>query len=200
MARYTPLVTSIMDWSRLPGGNDEDEVDQSYLCVLEEAAEDRLIEYMNDLKRRMDSIDNEYVRNIYSKMQNYATRFTMLLHLMHESAGEITHRSKNGGEVRINMEIVLKAITITEYFLGHSLKAQSAINAATPLDRLPRNIRKWYADLPTGQPLTTGDIEKSALKHGLSRSQMFIYLGELDPKRKIFLRERQGIYVKIYHQ
>lgn len=200
MARYTPLVTSIMDWSRLPGGNDEDEVDQSYLCVLEEAAEDRLIEYMNDLKKRMDAIDNEYVRNIFSKMQNYCTRFTMLLYLMHEASGEITHRSKNGGEVRINMEIVLKAITITEYFLGHSLKAQSAINAATPLDRLPKNIRKWYADLPTGTALTTLDIERAAMRHGLSRSQMFIYLGEADPKKRIFLREKHGIYTKLYHR
>lgn len=200
MARYTPLVTNILDHQRLPGGNNEDETDAAYMCILEESAEDRLIEYMNELKKKMDLIDNEYVRNIYSKMQNYLTRFTLMLHLMHEAAGEVTHRSMNGGEVRISMPIVLKAITLTEYFLNHSLKAQSAINASTPLDRLPRNIRNWYADLPTGDQLTTNIVERYAMKHGLSRAQMFVYLSEHDPKKRIFHKERHGVYTKLFHR
>lgn len=200
MARYTPLVTSILDHQRLPGGNIDDEADEAYMCILDESAEDRLIEYMNELKQRMDVIDNEYVRNIYSKMQNYLTRFTLILHLMHEAAGEVAHRSVNGGEVRIGMPIVLKAIKLTEYFLTHSLKAQSGINSSTPLDRLPRNIRAWYSDLPTGEQLTTNIVEKYAMKHQLSRAQMFVYLSESDPKKKIFLRERHGVYIKLYHR
>lgn len=199
--RYSPLVTTILDYQRYEVPEYSDEEGMSILCICDEAAEDRLTDHLNNMQDRMKDIDNEYVRNVYSKMQSYLCRFTLLLHLMHEAAGEITSRNSNpNGEVRIGMAIVLKAIKLTEYFLLHGLKAQSQINSATPLDRLPLNIRKWYSALPSGKVLTTQEIEAVTIKHGLSRATMFIYLGEVDPRKKLFIRERHGLYEKLYHR
>jgi len=199
--RYTPLVTRLLDMtlSTIPDDSDAEEIPVEVIC--EEAAEDILTDFLNNLQDRIKTIDNEYVRNIYSKMHNYVGRFTLLLHLMHESAGEVTDRMFNpSGEVRIGTDIVKKAIALTEYFLVHGLKAQNQINSSTPLDRLPQNIRRWYAEIPSGQEVSTDIIENITIKHGLSRATMFNYLGETDPRKKLFLRARHGYYEKLYHQ
>lgn len=198
-ARYNALLTPILDYKLEISDNDGAEVRQLAIC--DEPAEDRLIDFLNDLKRRMDSEDNEYVRNIYSKMQTYACRFVLVLQLMHEVAGEVTDRTFHpNGRIGIGISVIEKAVKLTEYFLIHSLKAQNQINSATPLDRLPRNIRLWYAEIPSGQEVSTEVIESITAKHGLSRATMFNYLGEVDPRKKLFLRARHGYYEKLYHQ
>jgi len=197
--RYRSLLTPILNYQLEISDSDGTEVRQLAIC--DEAAEDRLVDYLNDLKLRMDAEDNEYVRNIYSKMQTYACRFVLILHLMHEVAGEITDRSFHpDGKILISTDTVEHAVRLTEYFLVHSLKAQNQINSATPLDRLPRNIRLWYAEIPSGQEVSTDVIENITIKHGLSRATMFNYLGEVDPRKKLFLRARHGYYEKLYHQ
>lgn len=199
--RYAPLVTRLLDvkLSTAPDDAEGEEIPIEVIC--EEAAEDTLTDFLNELQERIGGIDNEYVRNIYSKMHNYTCRFTLLLHLMHEAAGEVTERMFNpAGEVRIGVDIVRKAIALTEYFLLHGLKAQNQINSSTPLDRLPHNIRRWYADIPSGRLVSTAEIETVTAKHGISRASMFNYLGETDMRKKLFIRDRQGLYEKLYHR
>lgn len=201
-ARYTPLVTNLLDLKFLSEGLDVDEIEEKrHLVTFQEDAEDQLLEYLNQLKSRMSGIDNEYQRNIYSKMQSYCCRFALILYLMHEAAGENKDDTFPPEPFStIAPAIVKKAVALTEYFLQHSLKSQAQINSATPLDRLPRNLRNWYRDIPTGIEVSAGDIERIAQKHDISRATVFNYLGATDPNKKIFLRTRQGFYEKLYHQ
>lgn len=201
-ARYIPLVQRLLDHRMLTDGIEVDETEEKrHLVTFQEDAEDELMDYLNDLKKRMNGIDNEYQRNIYSKMQSYCCRFSLLLYLMHEAAGENEDSNTFPPEPfsTVSSKIVRKAKALTEYFLMHSLKAQAQINSATPLDRLPRNLRNWYRDIPSGVEVSTSDIERIAQKHDISRATVFNYLGATDPNRKIFIRTRQGYYEKLYH-
>lgn len=178
---------------------DEDEVRIRY--VLSEEADNTLIAWMNMLEMKANEQSNEYIQSVYSKMQTYVCRFVLLLQLMHEAAGEIKDDSfppKQNQE--IEADIVRKATNLANYFIKHNLKANSKINDSNPLDRLPQNIRAWYADLPSGQELTVNKIEEISMKHGISRQTMYNYLNRSDVTKKIFIKTRYGIYEKLYHR
>lgn len=201
LRRYIPLVQQLLDYNLLQEGdllNDE----ERHPLICDEDAEDALIDFLNALKTRMEVIDNEFQRNIYSKMQTYACRFTMLLHLMHQAANELPKDDSFPPKDYVNVALptVEKACELTEYFLKHALKAQDQISAATPLDRLPKNIRNWYSAIPSGTEISTSQVEDIAFKFGISRAAMFSYLNCTDMAKKLFIRTRHGMYEKIYHK
>lgn len=166
-------------------------------------AHDELTDYLNGLMQKMDAIENESQRNIYAKIVTYTVRFCLLLQKMHEAGGELGYdpfeRPEAQGDAgMVGTGIVHKAMKLTDYFLLHALKANGAINAATPVDRLPRNYQKWYRSLPFGEEFSAADAEKAAVPYDISRATVYNWLKQVDPAKRIFQRVNTGKYERLY--
>lgn len=90
----------------------------------------------NDFYNRSND-DN--VKGIITKYQEYCFRFAGLIQAMHD--GENRGREVAG----VNME---RAVRLTEYFLGNMAKALKFLNPETPLDKMSDYWKMIYATLP----------------------------------------------------
>jgi len=183
--------------------NQDADADRYHWLYFTPEAHDELTDYLNDLMRRMDAIDNESQRNIYAKIVTYTVRFCLLLQKMHEAAGELGYdpfeRPEAQGDAgMVGTGIVHKAMRLTDYFLLHALKANGAINAATPVDRLPRNYQKWYRALPFGEEFSAAEAEKAAVPFDISRATVYNWLKQTDPAKRIFQRTSPGKYERLF--
>lgn len=199
---WRETVQKILD-QHFYGGNEGASEENPRVLVFTEAADNFMIDYLNELKDRMAVIDNEYLRNVYSKMQTYALRFALLLQILHEACNDTPaddYKMGADGKLEISLGIAERAQALTEFFISHALKANGIINAQNPLGRLPSNVRKWYGSLPTGVEFTTKMAEEKAILFQISRSTMFEMLSQRDPKKQLFQKIKTGSYEKLYHQ
>lgn len=195
---YTPIIQVLLERD-LAIEAFEDETEQPHEIYFDAEADDLLTDYLNELKDRMDEHDNEYLRNVYSKIQTYAIRFSLLLNRIRYACEYQDNKDfPISDDQIIRTGDVQKAKVLTEYFLQHALKAHNSISGATPADKLPRDIQKWYRSLPIGQELTTRQIEDAALQHDVSRPSMFRYLNEPDNTKRLFAKLRHGVYERLY--
>ncbi len=198
LKNYVPIIQTLLD-RQLALEGIEDEAEQPHEIYFGPEADDLITDYLNDLKDRMDSHDNEYLRNVYSKMQTYSLRFCLLLNRLRFACAQQDNIDfPDRDEQIILLDDVEKSKILTEYFLQHALKAHHAISGATPADKLPRDVLKWYRSLPIGQELTTRQIEDTAVNHDISRPSMFRYLNEPDNTKKLFAKLRHGVYERLY--
>ncbi len=198
LKNYTPIIQVLLE-RQLAIENFEDEAEQPHEIYFSPEADDLITDYINILKDRMDAHDNEYLRNVYSKMQTYALRFSLLLNRARYACEYQNNKDfPISDDQTILADDVEKAKILTEYFLLHALKAHNAISGATPADKLPRDIQKWYQSLPLGQELPTRDIEDAAIKHNIARRTMFRYINDSDVQKRIFVKLRQGYYERLY--
>lgn len=198
LKNYAPIIQTLLD-RQLAMQGIEDEDDQPHEIYFSPEADDILTDYLNNLKDRMDKHDNEYLRNMYSKMQTYTIRFSLILNrLRYACAMQENVDFPEADDQTIVTDDVEKAIQLAEYFLLHAHKTHNAISGATPADKLPRDILKWYQSLPIGQELSTRDIEDAALRHNLSRPTMFRHLNESNIEKRLFAKLRHGVYERLY--
>lgn len=198
LRNYTPIIQHLLDRSLAIQGSETEE-DMANELYFSPEADDLITDFINDLKTEMDKHDNEYVRNIYSKMQTYVIRFCILINRLRQACEYQSNKDfpPNDDQLIISDDVARAGI-LCEYFLKHALKAHNDISGATPVDKLPRDIQKFYRCLPIGQEITTGFIEEAALKNNLSRAGLYRLLNEADPQRKLFVRIRHGVYERLY--
>lgn len=198
LRNYAPVLQTMLDMNLAIEGN-QDEEDLANEVFFEVSADNFITDYINLLKEQMDSFDNEYLRNVYSKMQTYCLRFCLIINRI-EYACEY-HTNKDfppQDDLTVTYEQAQKAATLSEYFLLNALKANAVINSQTPLAKMPRDQRNFYKELPMGIVFTTNDAELAAVKHRISRSTMFRMLNETDPTRRVFQKVRHGEYERLY--
>lgn len=183
MGRYLPIMQNIYDIpSPEPAGDDERK--EWHTIYFEEQADDVMTDYINALKAKMEGIENEYIRNIYSKMQSYALRFALLIEVL-DWACENNDFSLPQ-DLQITTDSVGKAIMLSDYFLQMALKANSLINFASPIDKMPKDFRIFYRALP--DEFSFGEGEKIAAQHGFPRPTYSRYL----KKPELFQKLRGG--------
>lgn len=198
LRNYIPIIQVLLD-KQLAIQGIEDENDEAYEIGFSPEADDIITDYINELKDRMDEHENEYMRNVYSKLQNYAIRFALIINRIRYACEYQDNRDFPPDDDQvIRITDVQHAKDLCEYFLKHALKAHNSISGATPADKLPRDILKWYRSLPIGQELTTRQIEDQAVLHSLSRPTMFRFLNEPDQQKRLFAKIRHGIYERLY--
>lgn len=195
---YAPVLQTILDMRLAIQGNSEEEPEPHEL-FFEASADDYMTDYLNDLKKRMELLDNEYLRNVYSKMQTYSLRFCLILNRMEYACNYHTNKEfPPNDDYTVTVAQAGKAAELTEYFLKHALKANNAINSNTPLAKMPRDLLKFYRALPMGSTFTTRDAEDVAVKYHVSRATMFRLLSETDPQKRIFQKIRHGEWERMY--
>lgn len=202
---YHPIMQTILDKHMLVHGI-EDEDDQPHEVWLAPEADDLLTDFLNYLKEEMQGLENEYLRNVYSKMQTYTIRFCLLIHILDWACESQSNADfPPDSTLLITSQQVERACWLTEYFLNHAMKTHNAVNGATPIAKLPKNYRQWYNELPNGRTFTTNEAEAIAPKHQISRATMFRLLNEPNQDKRIFLKIRNGggntpgEYEKIYY-
>lgn len=143
-----------------------------------ESAREALFAYFNGTnKRRCDNAANERLAGMYGKFDLHIIRIILALHLLRFAYGA----DKSIGEV--DADTVKDGIKIGEYFLRQSEKVHGQIFDTTAVDKLPRNIRRWYDRLvkagevvTTSVAMTAGEMEglpERTVKRLLQRKDLF---------------------------
>jgi DNA primase catalytic core len=189
-ARYTPIITRLLEIDA-PEPTDAGDETECHTLFFAENADDILTEYINKLKTKMGEYEDEYKRNIFSKMQNYAIRFALTLELLNWAAENNEFQKLE--DIMISAESVHHAITLCQYFLTNAMKANSMINFSSPVDKLPKNYRDFYRLLP--DEFNTGEAEDVAVKKDISRANFYRFL----KKEELFSKLRGGRYQKLHY-
>ena len=157
----------------------------------EEVADEKLTDWINKQRIHLATLENEYIRNIYSKIQTIATRCCLHLHLL-EWASE---KPDTILEICISIETVLKSIELAEYFLLNALKANSMLNFTSPVDKLPHNYKMWYRELP--EEFLVVQAEQIAEKYNITQRTMYRMLKNQNTTQSMFRKIGYGKYEKM---
>lgn len=194
MGRYEPIIKRLIDIPTPKDETQDAEADEWHTLYFSEQADDAITEYINKCKTIMETMDNEYKRNIYSKIQNYAIRFSLILELLDWSCENNEFVLPQNLEVSV--QTVNKAIMVADYFLRNALKANAMINLSSPVDKMPKDFRTFYRALPDS--FSFGQGVDVAAKHQIGRATFSRAL-----KRKDFFEKVRGgkesLYEKIQH-
>lgn len=198
LKNYTPIIQHMLDKTLAIQGNESEE-DMAHELYFSPEADDLITDFINILKEQMDTHENEYIRNVYSKMQTYAIRFCILVNRMRQACEYQSNKDfPPNDDHTIISDDVAKATILTEYFFRHAMKAHNDISGATPVDKLPKDMQRFYRSFPIGQELNTKQLEEEAVKHNLSRASLFRLLNESNPERKLFTKIRHGVYERLF--
>ena len=189
-SRYTPIMTRLLDITAPEATDSEDDLEW-HILYMDEAADDMLTDYINKLKDKMGEHEDEYKRNIFSKMQNYAIRFALILECLNWATEDNEFQLIQS--LTITPESVHHAITLCSYFLQNAMKANSMINFSSPVDKLPKNFREFYRMLP--DEFATGDAEDIAAKKDIRRATFYRLL----KREELFQKLRGGRYQKLHY-
>lgn len=139
--------------------------------------------YNTDLS---NSEDEESVKGIYSKLEIYISRFSLIIQMLRWRCGET-------GKEQIDCTSIDAAILITEYFRKTALKVQMTLNSTEIFKDLPTNCRQLYNALPNNFSTAEGVIISQ--KFGMSRDSFNRFLKTY--KDKLFDNFQRGIYKKL---
>lgn len=197
---YNPVLEHLLNQNLEILGNDEEE-DVPHMVTFTPDADDLLTDYINALKGKIGELSNEYLQNVYAKMQTYTIRFALILNRLRVACEYIDNDNPDfppHDHKEITVADVDRACILVEYFLKHALKAHHSISGATPVDKQPRNIQQWYKAIPRGTEITTAEVEAISATYKVSRATMFRMLNEPDHTKRLFVKIRHGIYERIY--
>lgn len=196
---YKPIIQYLLDKDLLLKGNDEEDDDTPHMLVFSPEADDLITDYINYLKKQMEKIDDEFLRNIYSKIQTYSIRFAMILNRLRYACDYQDNRQlPPKDDETISVYDVEMAMHLSDYFLKNAQKASLIINGQNPVDKLPTNLKKFYKLLPRGVELSTKELEEAAVKADISRATLFRLLNNPDTQQRIFSKIRHGVYERLY--
>lgn len=121
----------------------------------------------------------------FRKNQDYAVKFSLILHTMKEAAGDIKPSTQ------ISFDTAVMATLIAEYFFFTALQSLDAIEEQNP-QRYPRSQADFIIALP--EVFTTADAVKKGKEFGLSESTVKRLLR--DGKGRFFVWTAHGEYTK----
>lgn len=148
------------------------------------AAKKTLLEWQATNADLCNSLDDDGLKGIFTKLQVYCVRFTLILALL-EAACE----QKEVKE--INKATVQNAIALTEYFRLMATKTYMLTTQPNPLDRLPEKKKKFYVTLP--ETFKTSEAIAKAALFNISERNAKLLLSD----KKLFLRLAHGQYEKL---
>jgi hypothetical protein len=107
---------------------------------------------MFDFNRKLTDLcnqtENDAIRGIYAKIEQYALRFSLLLEMLKYACSESDKKE-------ISLQSVQGAVKLVEYFQNSAIKVHKLLSETSPFDRLPADKQKLYDALP--EVFTTGE-------------------------------------------
>jgi DNA primase catalytic core len=188
--RYATILNRILDIEPVSG---EDDIEKTLYLFLDENADDALTRWVNKQRAHLNTLENEFTRNIYSKIQTIGLRCSLILHLLEWASEE----KKTLVDSPIEIETVLRATEIADYFLLNALKASQMMNFSSPIDKLPHNYKMWYRELP--EEFGTADAERIAEKYNIARMTIYRMLKNQNVQQPMFRKMGHGKYEKMLY-
>ncbi len=115
--------------------------ENNYLLYFTDEAKKRLIQWQNKEEIQLQNRDFNYEKSIFAKIQNYAIRFCLILHLQDLAIG-------SGYKNTIEIEIVERAIVLAEYFRKVNLDIRHSIENQDLLIQLSQKQKNVLFALP----------------------------------------------------
>lgn len=136
--------------------------------VLEFSPEARaeMFKFNRNLTDLCNQTENDSIRGIYAKIEQYAIRFSLLLEMLRFACSESDKQA-------ISLQSVQGAVKLVEYFQNAAIKVHKLLNDTNPFDRLPADKQKLYESLP--EVFTTGEGVRIAEELEIMRKRNFQY-------------------------
>jgi DNA primase catalytic core len=189
-ARYATILNRILDIELM---SDEEDIFKPFQITLEENADDAITRWVNKQRALLNTLDNEFTRNIYSKIQTIGLRCSLLLHLLEWGCED----SNVPVDTPIAIETVVRATEIADYVLLNAFKASQLMNFSSPIDKLPHNYKLWYRELP--EEFVAADAEKIAEKYNIARMTIYRMLKNQNVQQPMFRKMGHGKYEKMLY-
>jgi hypothetical protein len=132
-----------------------------------------------------NNIENEAISGVYSKLETYAIRLSLILEIMYWSCGESSKEN-------ISAKAMQGALKLVEYFKNTASKVNAIITNSEPLEQLPKEKRALYDSLPN-TPFEKKAGEAIAEKQGMSDRTFRRMLSDAT----LFTKIKHGVYEKI---
>ena len=134
---------------------------------------------------RINQSNNHATQGIYSKLEIYAIRFSLILQIL-------MWATESGSNESISLEAVVGATRLVEYFGKSALKVNAKIS--NPLEKYSSDFQFLFHSLPIKFSTQTALIllKKSGIK--MSERTMMRFISNKD----LFLLLRRGEYQKLY--
>jgi hypothetical protein len=159
---------------------------ESALLTISPTAKSILFDWQRDNTDRINNQSNDKVASMYSKLDVYIIRFSLILQMLRWACGE-------GGKTVIEEITANNAILLTEYFRTNAEKVHRILSESTPFDRLPKDKQKIYEALPMESFQTNIGI-KIAENLGMKERSFKNWLND----NKLFTKVSYGIYEKVF--
>ncbi len=169
----------------LPFQLDKNEVPRPNTLTFTVEAKQLLREWQSTNTDLCNQLDNESLIGIYTKLDVYCIRFSLIFQLLKYACGE-------DDKTQISLEAIQSAIELAEYFKNMNTKVYNIIAETTPLDQLSKNKQQFYNSLP--EVITTHDAIEKGSDFGLSQRTIKRFLAD----KHLFNRLKQGTYDKLY--
>ena len=134
----------------------------------------------------VNTLDNDILSGLYSKLSVYCIRFALIL--------EVLDNAIRGDEPRqINTKAVEGAIELVGYFKAKAIKVRSITDQSMqPIDSYSKQHRDLYDSL--SKEFETKEMNEKAKEYALTRKQIFTFLKKGD----LFEKVKHGTYKKKY--
>lgn len=159
---------------------------ESALLPFSPTAKRILFDWQRDNTDKINNHPNDKVASMYSKLDVYIIRFSLILQMLRWACGE-------GGKTVIEEITVNNAILLTEYFRTNAEKVHKVLSESTPFDRLPKDKQKIYEALPE-ESFQTNIGLKIAENLGMKERSFKNWLNDSN----LFTKVSYGLYEKVY--
>lgn len=158
--------------------------------VLEFSPEARaeMFQFNKKLTDLCNQTENDAIRGIYAKIEQYALRFSLLLEMLRYACGESDKQA-------ISLQSVQGAVKLVEYFQNSAIKVHKLLSETSPFDRLPADKQKLYDALP--EEFTTGEGVILALNLEGKKVMAERSFKEWIKDKKLFKYLERGKYAKL---
>jgi hypothetical protein len=130
-AAYTRLIDDLLALQLT--GEDEGNATPLFLGLRSDAKRE-LVAFLNDHNAEMTELDNPHERAAWSKLEAYAIRFALLIHLVRAKSGEVVEANP------VDVASVRAAIRLTEWFRAESERVYAWLAGAVVEDSHARLV------------------------------------------------------------
>ena len=162
----------------------DDSIVIPHVLPFSKSAKKLYIEWQNSYTDYINSLEDEKIASLGSKIEIYLARFALIMQIMKGAVGE-------GIASEIDEDSLWRAIKLIQYFQNSNLKAHALIDNDDPLKSYPGNFQKLYEQLPDS--FRTHQGVAMAKDFGISERNF----KRLLHKNELFKREQQGLYFKL---
>jgi hypothetical protein len=148
-------------------------------------AKNILFQWQRENTDQSNNPKNEAISGIYSKLEMYAVRLSLILEMLMFACGESDKK-------QISVKSITGALKLVEYFKNSAIKVNSIISNASPLDRFPLDKQRLYELLPdhftteTGLLIANGfGFPERTFKRFLNEKELFTNVSRGEYQKRI---------------